>query len=580
MRVDSSAAGPSRHTRWPDAVAYREAIQSPALVLTDPALQRARAAQNRQGLPLTYTGRFAAVFRLDEPSGESWALRCFTTASDPLDLPRATRYATLKRRLGSLPEHFVPFRYLERGIRIDAQFYPIVALGWSTGVSLGAWVESHRQDSRAILRLAESLERLLARLESAGIAHGDWQHDNLIIDDGGATIRLVDYDAVFVPELAGYPASERGHPNYQHPARSGQHFGIGLDRFACLAMGTALRALARQPGLWHRFGDGESLLFTAADYRDPSASPLFAALKAQAELDRDDVLAESLTRLIAACNDPDSLGCLPITGTETVPAPPLPPPNTSAVRPQQTAPHLSSASIPPEFTHLARLYAPEAIAAERRARGWLLLIDVVLILMYFLMMVLVFRSFTVWPLAIPFLQFGVLGVSQLTKNLPRYRLRNELDAEITRVDAEILLRKGHDDVGGQPLTSPRIHRYISDAMRSMPIDRVLRISGITLVTLDALRAAGFRTVHDLETTLLPASLPPAHATALKTWLHTERERLARVYALHNPDRHRSPAPVQEVEALIAQREVLAAQRARWPDTSLRAYWRWLLGRTP
>jgi hypothetical protein len=83
--------------------------------------------------------------------------------------------------------------------------------------------------------------------------HGDWQHDNLLIAEGGTNVTLVDYDGVYVPEFAGRLSPEAGHPNYQHPDRTAENFGPGMDRFSCLVIQAALLSLAIEPGLWARF---------------------------------------------------------------------------------------------------------------------------------------------------------------------------------------------------------------------------------------------------------------------------------------------------------------------------------------
>jgi hypothetical protein len=81
-----------------------------------------------------------------------------------------------------------------------------------------------------------------------------------------------------------------------------EQFAIGLDRFSCLTMQTALRALAYDPGLWSRFSDGESLLFHRSDFLDPSGSRLFAALKASSKRSGRAPLAEMVGGLEAACH--------------------------------------------------------------------------------------------------------------------------------------------------------------------------------------------------------------------------------------------------------------------------------------
>ncbi len=264
----------------PDAVAYREAIQNPQTVLGDRRLSAGTIRLDRLRLPVTYTGRFAVVFRLTDRTGQEWALRCFTTSERPGQLPRALRYALIDSHLEKLPERFVAFQFHERGVRVGGVWEPLVAMGWARGVTLGHWVEKNHSKPDRLRALATRLETVRAELERLGIAHGDWQHDNLLLDETGEKVVFVDYDGMFVPELAGTDAPERGHPNYQHPARSEKHFGVGLDRFSCLVICTALLALSCDPTLWDRFGDPDRLLFSKSDLESPGCSSLFAALHA------------------------------------------------------------------------------------------------------------------------------------------------------------------------------------------------------------------------------------------------------------------------------------------------------------
>ena len=110
-------SGDGHRTAWPDTVAFREAIQNPGVALGDPELRTAEVVQDRRGLPVAYSGRFAVVFRLRTPSGDEWALRCFTQGG-PEDAERRFRYTTVARYLERVPEHFVPFRFIERGIKV------------------------------------------------------------------------------------------------------------------------------------------------------------------------------------------------------------------------------------------------------------------------------------------------------------------------------------------------------------------------------------------------------------------------------------------------------------------------------
>jgi hypothetical protein len=316
--VSTWTSGDRKRAFWPDAVAYREAVQTPHVALADPALQEAGISLDRRGLPIAYAGRFAIVFKLVAPNDEVWALRCFTTPGDDNGTTRATRYRLMQPHVDAHRTIFAPFRYIEKGIKVGTHWFPVLVMRWATGEPLGRWVERHRNDPVKLQTLCGALSELLVTLEAGGIAHGDWQHDNLLVADDGRRVTLVDYDGMFVPELDGQPNTELGHPNYQHPARTAEHFGPGLDRFSCLAIQTALLGLARDPGLWDRFSDGESLLFKRDDYRNPDGSPLFNELRAIAELDSDDTLADAIARLEDACRAGAMSTLLPaIAATET-----------------------------------------------------------------------------------------------------------------------------------------------------------------------------------------------------------------------------------------------------------------------
>lgn len=298
-QITYPAASPSLH--WPDAVAYREAIQNPQASLAPPELRHGAVAQDRRGLPIAYTGRFAVVFRVVDTEGFQWAVRCFTAPPQDQVIPRTDRYRLIASHASELGDIFVPFKYFEQGVRVGSAWYPFVAMRWASGETLGKFTDRNLHNPEALRTLAGTLTALLKRLEDAGIAHGDWQHDNLMVAKNGKHVTLVDYDGMFVPEFAGLVADELGHPNYQHPARTPLDFGPKMDRFACLTMQSALLALSHEPALWSRFSDGESLLFKKIDFQEPSVSPVFRALREVAAKHDDAVLADSIARLEDAC---------------------------------------------------------------------------------------------------------------------------------------------------------------------------------------------------------------------------------------------------------------------------------------
>ncbi|MBB6052230.1 phosphotransferase [Armatimonas rosea] len=599
-------------SEWPDAVAYREAIQSPGLSLGDPLLTGAKVAENRQGLPIAYTGRFAVVFRLRGHDGADWALRCFTTPQDGYGITRGTRYRLLATKIAALDDVFVPFRFVESGIRIAGKWYPTIAMQWAQGTPLGRWVEENREKPERLRRLAEELGALLQRLEAAGMAHGDWQHDNLLISPDGTQVTLVDYDGMFVPGLEGYPSPELGHPNYQHPERQVQHFGVGLDRFACLVMQTALLALARNPALWVQFGDGESLLFKASDLRDPAGSPVFAALRAQAELDRDEALADSLARLQdALAHGPDST-LLPVISTQEpqpLPAELVGPPEPSAQERLEKADNLDWIRTYSEVvTHDKWWQAGTSFrpGGQRQAQKdvfrYLILLNeqshqtkeatnlmwtrVAIASVLLLVLALAQTALGPWfPLV--FLMWvasaGYLGYS----NWPQRKILDELEAEIAKMNqlaAERRDRVATRNRGASPQALQAAQGaqadYVAEKLRQVPINRVITIHGMPVNTKRELASAGITNALELSRRTTLPGIPQHQITTLQTWCREMEKEFEDEWRKYNASAKNVSADVQRLEMEVAEftREAnrLEREREQFPETNLRAYLKKLL----
>jgi hypothetical protein len=228
-------------------------------------------------MPQVTSGAFGVVFQLHSPRGVRRALKCFTRAAP--DLGR--RYTVLAADVRSrrVP-YLVDFAYLPAAVLVDGRRFPLLTMDWVEGVSLLDYLEAHRFDPGAVAALAERFRAMVRRLETAGIAHGDLQHDNIIVRADGS-LRLIDYDGMYVPGLAGAAASERGLPDYQSPGRRDQ-FGPYLDRFSAWVIYLSLRALVAQPELWTelRPAGEERLLLSARDFTSWATSPTVHRLRA------------------------------------------------------------------------------------------------------------------------------------------------------------------------------------------------------------------------------------------------------------------------------------------------------------
>ena len=138
----------------------------------------------------------------------------------------------------------------------------------------------------------------MASLRGLRIAHNDLQHGNVMVQADGS-IRLVDYDGMYLPEFRGERSPELGHKNYQHPQRSAEHYDENVDNFPSLVIYVSLLAVAADAGLWD-FHDEDNLILTRKDYADPGSSEVFGRLKRSSDPRRWRSW-RSVSRSTAAC---------------------------------------------------------------------------------------------------------------------------------------------------------------------------------------------------------------------------------------------------------------------------------------
>lgn len=281
----------------PRGADYLEALQFPAECFSDPELAGGEPELTPLGLPKVMSGNVAGVFKMTGASGRVYAVRCFVRRFD--DLP--VRYAALTSRLSKVPGTWrVGVEYQPEGIVVAGRPHPIVKMNWSDATPLLPWIERHLWDGPALAYVATRFVALTEQLRAVGIAHGDLQHGNILVAPGG-DLRLVDYDGMYVPELARLPlgSNELGHRNYAHPRRTREHFGPYLDAFPSWVVYASLAALSIDPLLWGRLDGGdECLLFRAEDFADPSRSHALAAFDGSGD-DRLRALADALRAQLA-----------------------------------------------------------------------------------------------------------------------------------------------------------------------------------------------------------------------------------------------------------------------------------------
>jgi hypothetical protein len=172
----------------------------------------------------------------------------------------------------------VDFQFLREGVRVWGQWYPILKMEWVEGEPLIRYLRRNLQNPTELFGFATKFLQMMLDLQQRSIAHGDIQHGNILVTN--KDIRLIDYDGMFVPELAGLSSHELGNPNYQHPARRASDFGSYLDHFSVWVVLTSLAGLIFDQNFWDRFNAGDDcLLFRREDFIDPDSSAVLQELR-------------------------------------------------------------------------------------------------------------------------------------------------------------------------------------------------------------------------------------------------------------------------------------------------------------
>ena len=344
---------------WPIESDYFEAVQNPHLCFGDADLRQGRPTLTPLGLPRPITGAFASVYQFTCPSG-TWAVRCFLR--EFADQQR--RYDAISRRLRAarLP-CAVGFEYQPQGIRVGGRWCPILKMEWVDGQPLNAFVADHLDQPDVLRQLARQWVDTMADLAAAGIAHGDLQHGNVLVS--GGKIRLIDYDGMYVPDLAGLGTHEQGHRNYQHPDR-GDQFDAAIDHFSAWVIFVSLSAVAIDPGLWRTVNGGdECLLFRREDFERPGRSKLFETLDRSGRPELKALAAHCRALLRLPVDQVPGLagGAVPTDATVAAPVAPTAVPDWLRAHVVEAPPEPAAALLDPE---------PPAAPTGTASAGWII----------------------------------------------------------------------------------------------------------------------------------------------------------------------------------------------------------------
>ena len=233
------------------------------------------------------SGAFAGIFKIRNlKSGKEYALRCFLSGGKQENIDRIEVISNYLENLSSV-DWLCKNTLHKKGIKIKDNLYPITLLEWSHGQKLNDYVSFIIDDNQKISELQNKLVELSHDLEAKDIAHGDIQSGNVLVEQAnnrGIKLKLVDYDAMYIPTLKGEQAIEKGHSSFQHPKRNMSDYNPLIDRFSFWLLLTSLEALKYDKTLWNKdlrggFNDEDNFLFKSKDLSNPQSSELVRRLR-------------------------------------------------------------------------------------------------------------------------------------------------------------------------------------------------------------------------------------------------------------------------------------------------------------
>ena len=336
---------------FPAAGDYYKAVQAPSRCFTVPKLQAAEFVWDSLG-PTLARGSSAVVFQASV-DGRPQALRCYIRE----DASSRDRYSALGAYLAgrNLSPYVSGTTWLDGAITVNRAPWPVLTMDWIDGRTLNEYVDFlvTGSNAAALTTLAGRWRELVALLQRSEFAHGDLQHGNVMVDQDGQ-LRLVDFDGVWIPQLAGQPPpTEYGHPNYQHPLH--HNWDRWLDTFSALVIYLSLVALSKDPALWLALYNSKNLLFAKTDFFPPFKTEAWKQLAALG-----DPQVDELARKLQECCDPlwVSSRSLEATLEQPAAAPALPPSGQAPQGPTGPGYYGSAPSAP--SAPMPRGYAPRA----------------------------------------------------------------------------------------------------------------------------------------------------------------------------------------------------------------------------
>ena len=244
----------------------------------------ARCTEFQGGIPrndgldlVHYTGGFSRVYLIDIPA-RSVVLRVWLNEIQNVQ----PLYKQAEKFFEKRPNpYFVNFHYIQNGIEVNQQVWPILFMEWVDGLTLNQFLDANLPHSpRLVEAVADQFLNMTRNLHQEGISHGDLQDGNIIVTKHPSQtgLKLIDYDTLHIPRFNDFKRQAVGVSGYQHPRRSEKDVEKQKwDYFSELVIYLSLCVYTEKPELW-KYQQEKALLFSRADFNDPENSPIFKTL--------------------------------------------------------------------------------------------------------------------------------------------------------------------------------------------------------------------------------------------------------------------------------------------------------------
>ena len=246
-------------------------------LILDGFIKNGKFETDSRGRLKMFAGGFTVVFPTSV-NGEKWGFRCWHNDLGNL----RSHFEILSEELNKINcPYFCDFVYEDEGILVNALKYPTTRMRWVDGIDIKKFLCEHRKEKVRLKKLASKFLKMACELHQLGIAHGDLQHGNILVDKND-NLFLIDYDSMYLPSLKGQGDIIAGLKGYQHPKRADNiNASEKLDYFSELIIYTSIVGVAERPEFVEKYNlkDSEQMLFTPDDFTDIEQSEIFKDLK-------------------------------------------------------------------------------------------------------------------------------------------------------------------------------------------------------------------------------------------------------------------------------------------------------------